>query len=188
LIKSSPKLIITSLVLLALMACDSDLEPGPLPSSSPTTSVSPTLPIRSELRLTPIALPPTVEANVEVTILPSWTPDKHDAIPRPGVVHLPRSGRVQVGQAYIFHIYTHCGVDQRVDFDGSFWDAAKPEFRLFGNAPPGVGDPGQAGIMTLLDSGHARFEVVPTDSPLASPGLKFDFVRHDGPKHIRVCY
>lgn len=122
---------------------------------------------------TPLPLPPTRTADSQPT------PDESDTSPELGVLTEPVSGKVQLGQAYIFAIYTHCGLDQRVDFDGSFWIAADPSLREFGNAPAGVGNPVQSGVMTLIDTNLARFEY---------DGGQFDFIRHEGPKRIRGCY
>jgi hypothetical protein len=75
---------------------------------------------------------------------------------------------VERGKAYPFVLFTHCGVDEYVDFDGSFWDLLEKKY-----APGSLGNPSQRGTMTLTEDGHAIFE--------------FDngsilFVRHPGPK------
>jgi hypothetical protein len=128
---------------------------------------------------TPLPLPPTRVSVAGATPLPTWTPQGPSVTPQPGRLREPMSGSVQQGQAYIFSLYTHCGIDQYVDFDGSFWDAADPSLRAFGNAPAGIGNPAQLGKMTLIETNRARFEY---------EGGAYDFVRHDGPKLIRICY
>ena len=69
--------------------------------------------------------------------------------PTPIVVQ-PKSTRAEKGKAYPYQLYTHCGIDFSVDFDGSFWDAT-------GTRPSGIGNPIQKGTLTLIDTGHARF-------------------------------
>ena len=71
------------------------------------------------------------------------------ATPTPIVVQA-KSTRAEKGRAYLFQLYTHCGIDFSVDFDGSFWDAT-------GTRPAGIGNPIQKGTMTLLDTRYARF-------------------------------
>ena len=161
-----------TLVLVSLFACDSPS--GPQGEGPITTSTIP-----SETLRTPIPLPPTHVITPGAGPMRTVTPDPSGAIPNPGMLWYPMSAKVVQGQAYIYSLYTHCGLDQRVDFDGSFWDAAEPEYRKWGNAPPGIGDPGHIGTMTLLDAGHARFEF---------DGGSFDFIRHIGPKVIPGCY
>ncbi|HKP51797.1 MAG TPA: hypothetical protein VJ183_04005 [Chloroflexia bacterium] len=188
---------LTCFLLLISTACDSDLQPPPtqIPLASPTlvASLQPSATPRLSPGLkTPIPLPPTAEVAWRDMLLPTWTPDSPGATPVRGMLLRPNSARVQQGQAYEFGIFTHCGVDHSVDFDGSFWDLANgPDD---GNAPIYVGNPGQKGIMTLVDPNHARFDysfegrrfisgqLVPTH------GGSIDFVRHAGPKHIMPCY
>jgi hypothetical protein len=71
------------------------------------------------------------------------------ATPTPIVVQ-PKSARAEKGKAYPYQLYTHCGIDFSVDFDGSFWDAT-------GTRPAGIGNPIQKGTLTLIDTRHARF-------------------------------
>jgi hypothetical protein len=89
---------------------------------------------------------------------------------------------VKQGQAYHFTLYTHCGLDGSVDFDGSFWDvSASPITGSGGNGRPRFDNPHQKGVMTLLDASHARFEYF-------YEGFRtIDFVRHVGPKHLMGC-
>jgi hypothetical protein len=114
-------------------------------------------------------------------------PATPEAVPRlasglAGMWQWPRSGRAAIGQAYDFALYTHCGInDAPVDFDGSFWDAVYTPASVVevANPPPGMGNPGQSGTMTLLDTDHARFTFT---------GGAVDFTRHSGRKLIAVCY
>jgi hypothetical protein len=163
---------IYTLVLVSLIACDSPIGPhggGPLATST----------IPPETLRTPIPLPPTRVVTPDTGPLYTVTPRPSEAADNLGVLWHPTSGKIVQGQAYIFSLYTHCGLDQYVDFDGSFWEAAEPAYRVWGNAPPGVGNPGQLGTITLLDVDHARFEF---------DGGSFDFIRHIGPKVTSGCY
>jgi hypothetical protein len=63
----------------------------------------------------------------------------------------PRSPQVKIGQERPFTLYTHCGIDLRVDFDGSFWQSYAPK-----DLPP-LGNPDQEGTMTLLTDEVAVF-------------------------------
>ena len=82
----------------------------------------------------------------------------------------------ELGKAYPFQLYTHCGVEYAVDFDGAFWDLADPAWQSrSGNPPSGIGNPYQGGTMTLLDPDHARF---------AFSGGSIAFIRHIGPKLV----
>lgn len=51
----------------------------------------------------------------------TWTPISPGAAEQSLEVHEPRSSPVELGKAYPYKLYTHCGVDLAVDFDGSFW-------------------------------------------------------------------
>lgn len=163
---------LAAFVLITQVACD-----GPSAAKGVGSEATSTIP--PDTLRTPIPLPPTPVITPGAGPMRTVTPDPSGAAPNSGMLSYPTSAKVVQGQVYIFSLYTHCGIDQYVDFDGSFWDAAEPEYRKFGNAPSGVGDPGQMGTMTLLDADRARFEV---------DGRSFDFIRHDGPKVIRVCY
>lgn len=161
-----------SIILITQVACDGPGAPNAGGNSATSTTPSETL-------RTPIPLPPTPVITPGAGPLRTVTPDPSGATPNLGILWYPSSAKVIQGQAYIFSIYTHCGLDQHVDFDGSFWIAAEPAYREWGNAPPGIGNPGQMGTMTLLDADHARFEF---------DGGSFDFIRHDAPKAFRGCY
>ncbi len=179
---------------LALATCDSDAPQAPTPTVGISTpSFTATLSSSTSQLRTPIP-PPTPEGNWLATVLPTWTPDSPGATPVPGVLRLPSSGRVKPGQTYIISIYTHCGLDWNVDFDGSFWDAAGPVRGTDGNAPPGVGNPSQLGTMTLIDADLAHFAFPPVtytgldNRQTTLPGGSFDFTRHIGPKYVLGCY
>lgn len=160
------------MILVTQAACDG---PGnPTAGDSGTTATIP-----SDRLRTPIPLPPSPVVSPDSGRMRTATPDPSGATASPGILSYPMSAKVIQGQAYIFSLYTHCGIDQYVDFDGSFWDAADSAYRETGNAPQGVGNPGQSGIMTLLDADHARFEF---------DGGSFDFIRHMGPKAPLGCY
>lgn len=50
---------------------------------------------------------------------------------------------------YRFELFTHCGVDHSLDFDGSFWDAiGRTEGE--GSARRSFGDPYEGGTITLV--------------------------------------
>jgi len=80
----------------------------------------------------------------------------------------PESAHVERGRAYPFLLFTHCGVDEYVDFDGSFWDLAEKMY-----APGSLDNSAQRGTMTLTEDGHALFEF---------DGGSVLFSRHPGPK------
>jgi hypothetical protein len=86
------------------------------------------------------------------------------------IVIQAESPRVEPGRAYDFNLYTHCGVNFDVDFDGSLWT-------WLGSGRPdrSVGDPSQRGTMTLTGPDEARFDY---------PGGSLRFKRHQGPLTI----
>jgi len=86
------------------------------------------------------------------------------------------SSDVAVGQERPFELYTHCGIDSRVDFDGSFWQSY-----VVGNTPA-VGDPFRKGTMTLLSGEVAvfRFESQGDEASVY-------FIRNDTPKPEVGC-
>lgn len=85
----------------------------------------------------------------------------------------PSSSDVAIGQKRPVKLYTHCGIDFRVDFDGSFWQSYAGKARA-------VGDPFQKGTMTLLSGDVAVFRFGSTDVVY--------FVRNDTPKPKGICY
>ena len=92
--------------------------------------------------------PPSVVLPAEALPVPDASPwpaiqpgDKQDHASSPDVV---------IGQVRSFTLYTHCGIDFRVDFDESFWQSY-----LDVKAP--VDNPIQRGTMTLLTDEVAVF-------------------------------
>jgi hypothetical protein len=73
----------------------------------------------TSMHTTPAA---TGAASAEVT------PASPQAIipPEAGFVFQACSTPADVGQAYPFRLFTHCGADYAVDFDGSFWTLTDP--------------------------------------------------------------
>jgi hypothetical protein len=66
----------------------------------------------------------------------------------------PRCPGAEIGKAYPFALYTHCGI-RSADFDGRRW-IADP---ILGSAnpPPGWGNPADKGSMELVSEDRARF-------------------------------
>lgn len=113
---------------------------------------------------------PTPDSQFPVT---TWTAISPAEVEESLDVHEPRSSPAELGKAYPYKLYTHCGVDLAVDFDGSFWQLSHPV-----EVPESLGDPSQEGTMTLIDSDSARFDFA---------GGSLYFIRHQGPKHIPPC-
>lgn len=85
----------------------------------------------------------------------------------------PLSPPAELGKTYPFQLYTHCGADLAVDFDGSFWQLSNPA-----EVPESLGDPSQEGTMTLINPNYARFDFA---------GGSILFIRHQGSKYIVPC-
>ena len=87
----------------------------------------------------------------------------------------PTSVDVAVGQKRLFKIYTHCGFDFRVDFDGSFWQAYTHDTYapVFGFVH---------GTMTLLTEEVAVFRFKTQGAPSS-----VYFIRNDTPKPELGC-
>jgi hypothetical protein len=117
------------------------------------------------LTATPNSQPPVAVAT--------WTPISPAEAEQSQDVHEPRTPPAELGKAYPYELYTHCGVDLAVDFDGSFWQLSHPT-----EVPKSLGDPSQEGTMTLIAADSARFDF--------ADGSLF-FIRHQGPKHILPC-
>ena len=83
----------------------------------------------------------------------------------------PESADVAVGESRAFTLYTHCGIDRRVDFDGSFWQS----YNVAGQAT-WPADPLQKGTMTLLTEDVAVFRFKSAHRKAA-----IYFVRNDSP-------
>lgn len=88
----------------------------------------------------------------------------------------PSSPDVAVGSTRPLRLYTHCGIDFRVDFDGSFWQSYNVELkRLPFNEFP-------KGSMTLLTEEVAVFRTTEDGREVS-----IYFVRNDTPKPMGVC-
>ncbi len=72
----------------------------------------------------------------------------------------PVSGHAVPGKKYNMVLSTHCGVDWRVDFDGSFWKAADKRWARAGKGAsyPLPINPEQKGAMELVSADSARFD------------------------------
>ena len=106
--------------------------------------------------------------------LPEPTLTTEDEIWRNGKV-FPASAPVEEGVQYRFEL-GHCGIDDLIDFDGSFWDPEGP----LPDAPFAANE--DEGIMTLIAEDRARYESL--------GGGVVTFVRHDGPrlqKQVAPC-
>jgi hypothetical protein len=95
--------------------------------------------------------------------------------------YFPRSGRANLGVAYQFRLYTHCGLDWplAMDFDGSFWDPIGPASDGYGNPPAGYGNPIDQGTVTLISPTLARYQ--------SSRGAVMQWSRHPGPQISSGC-
>jgi hypothetical protein len=120
---------------------------------------------------TPRELPPVIPAEALPVPEPSpWPIKPEEKLDR------PTSSGVAIGRERPFELYSHCGIDFRVDFDGSFWQSY-----IVGKASS-VGDPFQKGRMTLLSGEVAvfRFESQGDESSIY-------FIRNDAPKPEVGC-
>ena len=118
--------------------------------------------------------PRTVPAVVLPGALPVPQPSPWQIRSGERVDH-PSSADVAVGRKVPFRIYTHCGFDFRIDFDGSFWqaythDAYAPAYGFV------------HGTMTLLTEEVAVFRFKTQGAPSS-----VYFVRNDTPKPERGC-
>ena len=96
----------------------------------------------------------------ELTIGPPLTPTpaplRPDRACGPYTLDLPCGPGVELGKAYSFTIYTHCGV-RRAYFDGRDW-IIEPELSDGnGNPPPGWRSPVDTGTMALVAENLARY-------------------------------
>jgi hypothetical protein len=95
----------------------------------------------------------------------------------------PRSGQADVGVAYRFQLYTHCGLDSptAMDFDGSFWDPAGPAPASdgSGNPPAGYGNPYDQGTITLISPTRVQYR--------SGTGIVSQWNRHAGPEISSPC-
>lgn len=142
--------------LTAMLACTGPADPSvpSVASVEPSTRASPVLP--REARPVPEPSP--------------WP------LPRSGRRDHPTSSDVAIGRTRPFELYTHCGIDFGVDFDGSFWQS-------YGDVEtPTVGNPFRKGTMILLTEEVAVFRF---DSDGSETSIYF--VRNDTPKPRVGC-
>lgn len=99
---------------------------------------------------------------------------RSEELPNEQVRIWPRSSRVEAGIRYRITVYTHCGLDYLLDFDGSFWDSAQA-------APSEAAwdDPDDDGVITLDSENEAIYR--------SSKGFEFRLTRHPGPKAVYLC-
>jgi len=119
--------------------------------------------------------PPSVVLPAEALPVPHVSPWPSPIGPGDQQDHAS-SPDVAIGKERPFELYTHCGIDFRVDFDESFWQSYPGE-----NASP-VGDPVQQGTMILLTDEVAVFHYR-TQGNNAS----IFFVRNDTPRARVGC-
>ena len=70
---------------------------------------------------------------------------------RPG-----RPAAVTAGPPVPYTLYTHCGIDE-AKIGGRWFEADHPLSDGNGNPPPGWGNPGQPGTITMLSASTAEF-------------------------------
>jgi hypothetical protein len=119
--------------------------------------------------------PPSVVLPAEALPVPDASPWPWPIRPGDKRAHAS-SPDVGIGQVQPFKLYTHCGIDFRVDFDESFWQSYPGE-----RAAP-VGDPDQRGTMTLLTDRVAVFRYRSQGSEAS-----IYFVRNDTPRARVRC-
>jgi len=113
--------------------------------------------------------------RVPISQLPiaTWTPVPAAQAEQSLDVRQPLSLHADPGKAYPFQLYTHCGADYAVDFDGSFWQLSNPS-----EVPASLGDPAQDGTMMLINPDYTQFDFA---------GGSLLFIRHKGPKYLPPC-
>ncbi|MFW6174487.1 MAG: hypothetical protein ACOC5K_01780 [Chloroflexota bacterium] len=92
-------------------------------------------------------------------------PQQDDSIKPP-----PCGPGAEVGEAYAFRLYVHCG-PQIAYFDGRRWSADLSPSERGAGSPPGWSDPEEAGVMELVTEDRLRFT--------AGNGVSVDFVPAD---------
>jgi len=119
--------------------------------------------------------PQPTTTTIPISQLPiaTWTPVSAAEAEQSLDVREPLSPQADLGKAYPFPLYTHCGADYAVDFDGSFWQLSNPL-----EVPVSLGDPTQEGMMTLINPDYARFDF---------EGGSLLFIRHKGSKYVPPC-
>jgi hypothetical protein len=136
-------------------------------STDPSTSPGPSA--ESAAKTPPAALPQTALPVPEPSPWP--TPRLDETIDH------PVSSDVAIGQSETLQLSTHCGVDFRVDFDGSFWESYAGDIRP-------VTNPAQMGTMTLVSDEVSVFRFESQGHQEAS----IYFVRNDTPKAEGTCF
>ncbi|WP_141485785.1 hypothetical protein [Rhodococcus sp. WS3] len=68
----------------------------------------------------------------------------------------PSPEKVEIGTAYSYKMYTHCGA-REAKFASEYWEAVNTDARR-NNSPSGWDDPYQKGTMTRLSETAAVFE------------------------------
>ena len=142
----------TLFALLVLAACTRQDDPPPSPV--PSVEATPKAP--------PVVIPQEALPVPNPSPWPIKPGEKRDR---------PTSPDVAIGQERPFELYTHCGIDFRVDFDGSFWQS-------YGEGKtPAVDFNFEKGTMTLLSGEVAVFHFQSRGDEVA-----IYFVRNDTPK------
>jgi hypothetical protein len=96
-------------------------------------------------------LAPPVTTGAGRTIVP--VPSSVQRIPgQPPVVHYGTIDSPDIGVAYEYHLYVHCGV-RAARFGGRWWQAVSPSDERHTDGGPGY----LAGSMTLVQPDLARF-------------------------------
>jgi hypothetical protein len=97
------------------------------------------------------------------------------------VVVFPSSGQVEMGVEYRYTLYTHCGLDGAVDFDGSLWDFAGPGPADDGShSPPAEFDnPFDHGTMKLVSEDVAEYR--------SASNLVVTYSRRLDVKRLELC-
>jgi hypothetical protein len=139
-----------------LAACTGPTDPGV--SSAPSDEPTPAP--------TPPALPHAARPVPEPSPWPIQPDEERDRATTPDV---------DIGMTRQFRLYTHCGIDFRVDFDGSFWQWYAGKWWAV--------DDHEKGTMTLLSDDVAVFRF-----QRAGVDLALYFVRNDAPKPVMSCF
>lgn len=137
---------------LALAACD----PGP--SAPPTSDPTGPRPLPSPTSFRQTSSQPDAEGRYRAFTV---------------------SAPVEIGVPYTFRLFTRCGLDYLVDFNGHLWDAVDPAGSRRSGPPKGFDSPRDLGVMTLVNRELAEFE--------SSTGKVVRFVRHPGRKKVKPC-
>ncbi len=110
----------------------------------------------------------------EARPLPSPTASpRHEILPDGRVRIWPTSARVEEGVPYRITVFTHCGLEHSLDFDGSFWDVTEQP------ALPELGGFEDEGEITLESRDAATYR--------SASGQVFRLARHEGPRAVYPC-